>query len=82
MLCVDQNKLLCVELRDPATRKRFWSLPGGEIETGESALHAAVRETREETGYDVVADPASERVTRYRFRWNAHRRERRRRGWR
>lgn len=71
MLCVEKGRLLCVELEDPATRKRFWSLPGGAIEAGETSLQAAERETREETGYDVQADPTSEVITRYAFRWNA-----------
>lgn len=30
-----------------------WQFPGGEIEEGESANEAAVRETREETGLEV-----------------------------
>ncbi|MEV6441154.1 NUDIX hydrolase [Amycolatopsis sp. NPDC051716] len=30
-----------------------WQFPGGEIEEGESATEAAVRETREETGLEV-----------------------------
>ena len=30
---------------------RIWSLPGGEVESGESWEHAAVREVEEETGY-------------------------------
>ena len=71
MICLRHRELLCVELRDPATARRFWSVPGGEIHAGETALEAAVRETREETGYDVIADPTTETVTRYRFRWNA-----------
>jgi 8-oxo-dGTP pyrophosphatase MutT (NUDIX family) len=32
---------------------RLWGLPGGRIERGETAWEAAVRETQEETGYDV-----------------------------
>ena len=33
--------------------KRYWSLPGGSMEHGESVEQAAVREAKEETGLDV-----------------------------
>jgi ADP-ribose pyrophosphatase YjhB (NUDIX family) len=31
----------------------FWSIPGGKMETGETIRDTAVRETREETGYEI-----------------------------
>lgn len=31
-----------------------WELPGGKIEFGESPSQAAIREVKEETGYDVI----------------------------
>jgi 8-oxo-dGTP diphosphatase len=45
----DKHKILLVLRRDA----RIWSLPGGGREAGETFEQTAVREVREETGYDV-----------------------------
>jgi 8-oxo-dGTP pyrophosphatase MutT (NUDIX family) len=47
----DQGRILLHRRRDNG----LWALPGGVMEAGESIAQTAVRETREETGYDVAA---------------------------
>ena len=46
-----QDSLLLVKERSEGA----WALPGGWADVGDSPSVAAVRETREESGYDVVA---------------------------
>ena len=45
----DAGRILLQQRADFAV----WGLPGGEIDPGETAVQAAVRETREETGLEV-----------------------------
>jgi ADP-ribose pyrophosphatase len=54
MMAVDERDrvLLVRQFRLPAETE-LWELPAGRIDTGESALQAAKRELREETGYDA-----------------------------
>ena len=70
VFCLHESRLLAIELEDPTTRKRFWSLPGGAIEAGETASEAAIRETFEETGYQVQLTSKGF-STGYQFRWSS-----------
>ncbi|EHL29422.1 NUDIX hydrolase [Legionella drancourtii] len=48
---LNNNKLLMVKER----ADNLWSLPGGWADVNESPSEAAIRETKEETGFDVAA---------------------------
>jgi ADP-ribose pyrophosphatase len=56
MMAVDEKKriLLVRQFRLPAA-KYLWELPAGRIDAGETALQAARRELKEETGYRARA---------------------------
>ena len=47
---ISENKILLVKERGDG-----WTLPGGWVDPGESPSEAAVRETKEESGYEVNA---------------------------
>ena len=53
MFVVRDGRFLTLE-RGPGRGEGVWYLPGGLVERGEDPLVAAVRETREETGLDVL----------------------------
>ena len=69
-LAIRNSFMLLVEHEDPFTKVRFWSVPGGGIERGESQEQTAVRETKEETGYHVTLVQESKIQTHYLFNWN------------
>lgn len=51
----DRGRILLALWNEAADGPR-WTLPGGGVELDETVEDAAVREVREETGYDVVLD--------------------------
>jgi 8-oxo-dGTP diphosphatase len=52
VLIVDEEQKRVLMVQNEA----LWSLPGGKREEGETLREAAIRETKEETGYDVEVD--------------------------
>jgi ADP-ribose pyrophosphatase len=47
----DDGRILLIDHHRFATQTRAWETPGGAIDAGETALEAAHRELREETGH-------------------------------
>ena len=53
VLVTDERELLLCHV----TGQQHWDLPKGGIDSGETPLQAALRETREETGLVLAAEP-------------------------
>jgi 8-oxo-dGTP diphosphatase len=51
----DRDRLLLALWNEGPTRR--WTMPGGGVELHESSEEAAIREVREETGYEVALGP-------------------------
>ena len=69
-ICLHDENILVFKASDPRSRQLYFFLPGGAIDTGETAAQCVVRETFEETGYKVkvLMEP---RITKtYEFFWN------------
>ncbi len=52
MLVIDGRKILLVKRAGPWVETGKWALPGGFLDSDESSQEAAVREVKEETGYE------------------------------
>lgn len=67
---IHNGKLLCFLAIDPHDQREFYFLPGGEIEADETAPESAVRETFEETGYQIRVEEETSIDQEYEFLWN------------
>lgn len=48
----DSNKKILMVLNQNE-KSSYWSIPGGAVEAGETLEEAVIRETKEESGYDI-----------------------------
>ena len=53
----DKSEILAVSRKDDQTA---FGIPGGKVDEGESFLEAAIRESLEETGYEISISPTSQ----------------------
>lgn len=56
ILCAPSGRVLLLKRNGGSDHAGEWCFPGGGIEDGEDAQAAAVREMKEETGYDMAGD--------------------------
>ncbi len=54
-MITQKDSVVLIKRKNPPY-KGSWALPGGFVEYGETVESAALRETKEETGLDVVLD--------------------------
>lgn len=48
-----EDKILLLHRQDHSSQGNLWGIPGGKLEKCETFLNAAIRETFEETGFDI-----------------------------
>jgi ADP-ribose pyrophosphatase YjhB (NUDIX family) len=53
-VCRREEAILLTRYVDPATGRRWWTLPGGKLGHGEDPVRAVRREIEEETGHQVA----------------------------
>lgn len=61
----NNNQILLVHRQDNKSEGNKWGIPGGKVNKGETPLQAIIRETHEETGYDIANQPIENLGTVY-----------------
>jgi 8-oxo-dGTP pyrophosphatase MutT (NUDIX family) len=74
IICCHEGALLTIRLRDPQSGAAWLSPPGGGRLTGETGEQAAIREVREETGYQVTITEQPPVVVEYDYFWQGRHR--------
>lgn len=62
---VYEDKILLLHRQDNKSQGNKWGIPGGKVDKGETPLQAAIREIKEETGYDISTQPIENLGTVY-----------------
>lgn len=70
LICLHDDKVLGFHAQDPTDHTKYFFLPGGKIEEGETPAQATLRETLEETGYEAEILPGFEYFSAYPFHWD------------
>ena len=70
VVCVNDDRVLLVKLRDPTTNVLRLFPPGGKVEIGESPADAAIRECYEETHCKIKLSASKHIEDEYRFNWD------------
>jgi broad specificity phosphatase PhoE len=71
---IHENKILTFKAVDPFNQSHYHFVPGGVLEANEKHEECAVRETYEETGYDIDIHANKKVSVEYDFVWNGQKR--------
>lgn len=63
------DKILLLHRQDNKSQGNKWGIPGGKVDKEETPLQAAIREVKEETGYDI-SEQAIENLGRVYIEYN------------
>jgi 8-oxo-dGTP pyrophosphatase MutT (NUDIX family) len=69
-VCIHEENILVFKAIDPTSKKAYFFLPGGKIESNETPQACAIRETWEETGYRVGLQDEVVITKEYIFQWD------------